>query len=110
MPFFLASDPPPMKRYPRPPSPKSSANRDIGGAFHPASPELQVDVQNAGIGRDAAAKSALTSADLSLYRTYIMCLRTHTTTHGRPSSPWFPPIPPTLRVVTRHQRPTYASA
>ena len=109
MPFFLAADPPPMKRYAPPTSPKTSANRDIGGAYHPASPELQADVRNAGIGRDAVAKSAPTSADLSLYR-IVHRVFSHTHNHhGRPSSPWFPPIPPPPRAVTRHQRPTYAS-
>ena len=62
--FLVITDPPPMKSYICPSPPKSSANRDIGGAFHPASHELQVDVRNAGIGRDAAAKSAPTSLSI----------------------------------------------
>ena len=59
-----------------PPSPKSLANCDIGGAFHPSSQELQVDVLNVGIGRDAVAKSA--PASLSLVPMVCFCTQTAT--------------------------------
>ena len=64
MPFFGRQSATDEARYVPPPSTKSSANCDIGGAFYPASPQLQVHVLNAGIGRDAVAKSAPTSLSL----------------------------------------------
>ena len=82
MEFLAITDPPPMKRYAPPTSPKSSAILDMRGAFHPASQELQGDVRNAGIGRDAAAKSAPTS--LSIVPT--ACFFAHKAPHKQP--PW----------------------